>query len=119
MQYREYVRRLERVGQDLANKDLSDIDLLELFLKPENQNLYQDIEGVMSSMVRAALLISVESVVETWISTMEHHASQRRTLGEMLIHEEMVIAINGPSPVHCNSITQVTTRVFGILNSFA
>ena len=33
-------------------------------------------------MVRAALLISVESVVETWISTMEHHAFQRRTLGE-------------------------------------
>ena len=34
VQYREYVRRLERVGQDLANKDLSDIDLLELILKP-------------------------------------------------------------------------------------
>ena len=45
MQYREYVRRLERLGQDLANKDLSDIDLQELFLKPEDQNLYQDIEG--------------------------------------------------------------------------
>ena len=59
------MRRLERVGQDPANKELSDIDLLELFLKPENQNIYQDIEGVMSSMVRAALLISVESVVET------------------------------------------------------
>ena len=45
MQYREYVRRLERLGQDLANKDLSDIDPLELFLKPEDQNLYQDIRG--------------------------------------------------------------------------
>ena len=75
MQYREYVRRLERVGEDPANKELSDIDLLELFLKPENQNLYQDIEGVMSSMVSAVLLINVESVAETWISTMEHHAS--------------------------------------------
>ena len=61
VQYREYVRRLERVGQDLANKELSDINLLELFLKPKNYNLYQDIKGVMSSMVRAALLISVES----------------------------------------------------------
>ena len=54
--------------------------------------------------MRAAVLISVESVVEAWISTMEHHASQRRTLGEMLLYGEMVIAINGPSPVHCDSI---------------
>ena len=38
---------------------------------------------------------------------MEHHASQRRTLGEMLLHEEMVIAINGPSLVHCDSVAQV------------
>ena len=73
----------------------------------------------MSSMVRAALLISVESVVETWISTMEYYASQRRTLVEMLLHEEMVIEINGPSPIHCDSITQVTTKVFGILKIFA
>ena len=114
MQYREYVRRLERVGQDLANKELSDINLLELFLKPKNNNLYQDIKGVMSSMVRAALLISVESVVESWISTMEYHASQRRTLGEMLLHKEMVFAMNGPSPIHYDSIAQVTTEVFGI-----
>ena len=73
----------------------------------------------MSSIVRVALLISVESVGETWISTMEHHASQRRTLGEMLIHEEMVIAINGPGPIHCDSIAKVTTKEFGVLNSFA
>ena len=72
------MERLENVCQDLANKDLPDINLLELFLKPENQNLYQDIEGVMSSMMRVTLLISVESVVETWISTMKHYAFQRR-----------------------------------------
>ena len=73
----------------------------------------------MSSIVRAVLLISVESVVETWISTMEHHASQRRTLGEMLLYEEMVITINSPSPVHYDSIAQVTTKVFGIFKSLA
>ena len=118
MQYREYVRRLERVGQDLANKELSDIDLLELFRKPKTRICTKILRGVMSTIVRAALLISIESVVETWISTMEHHASQRRTLGEMLLHEEMVIAINGPSPIHCDSIVLVT-EVFGIFSSFA
>ena len=88
-------------------KECSDMELLKIFLKPENLHLYQDIEMVMSVMARAALIISVESVVESWISTMEHHASQRRDLGEMHLHEEMVIAINGPSLVHCDAVVQV------------
>ena len=82
------------------------MELLEFLLDPA-YNLFKDIEAVMSVLVRASLLISVESVVESWISTMEHHASQRRTLGEMLLHEEMVITINGPSLAHCDSVAQV------------
>ena len=46
------------------------MELLELFLLPEGQHLYKDIETVMSVMVRSALMISVESIVESWISTM-------------------------------------------------
>ena len=108
-QYREYLRRLESLVITVPGVvDMSDMDLLELFLKPENTQLYEGTETIMSVMVRAALMISVESVVESWISVMEHHASQRRTLGEMLLHEEMVIAVNGPSMVHCDSIVQVT-----------
>ena len=49
----------------------------------------------------------VESVVEFWISVVEHHASQRRTLGEMMLHEVMVISIDGPIQVHCDSIVKV------------
>ena len=107
VQYREYVRRLELLSKEPSKRQLSDMQLLELFLLPEGQHLYKDIETVMSVMVRAALMISVESIVESWISTMEHHASQRRTLGEMLLHEEMMIAINGPVLVHCDSIVQL------------
>ena len=107
-QYREYVRRLESLAKELAKRELSDMELLEVFLDPANKDLYTDIESVMSVMVRASLLISVESVVESWISVMEHHASQTRSLGEMLLHEEMVIAITGPSLAHCDSVFQVT-----------
>ena len=107
VQYREYVRRLESIAKEPGRKELSDIQVLELFLDPANENLYLDIEAVLSVMVRASLLISVESIVESWISFMEHHASQRRTLGERLLHEEMVIAINGPALVHCDSIVKV------------
>jgi hypothetical protein len=42
-------------------------DLLEIFLQHGNVHLYQDIETVMS-------------IVESWISTMELHSPQRRTL---------------------------------------
>ena len=108
LQFKEYLRRLENLAKAPNRKDLKDMELLELFLEPKNQHLYSDIEGVISVMVRGSLLISVESVVESWISVMEHHASQRRTLGEMQLHEEMVIAVNGPSLVHCDSLAQVT-----------
>jgi hypothetical protein len=84
LQYREYVRKLEIVDMDPPKRELSDMDLLEIFLQHENVHLYQDIETVMSVMVNAALLISVESIVESWISTMEHHSSQRRTMSEGL-----------------------------------
>ena len=107
LEYREFLRRLESLSKVPANKELGDMELLGLFLNPDNQNLYENIEAVLSVMARASLLISVESVVESWISVMEHHASQRRTLGEMLLHEEMVIAINGPLLVHCDSIVKV------------
>ena len=107
VQYREYLRRLENLSRVPANRELSDMELLELFLHPDNQKLYENVEAFLSVMARAALLISVESVVESWISVMEHHASQRRTLGEMMLHEEMVIAINGPILVHCDSIVKV------------
>ena len=117
-QYREYVRRLESLGSSKEKKTLSDMDLLEMFLEPSNHHLYRDIEAIISVMARAALLISVESVVESWISIMEHHASQRRTLGEMMLHEEMVIAINGPSLVHCDVVVQVPNCVFLDLYNF-
>ena len=55
------------------------MELLELFLHPDTQNLYENIEAVLSVMARASLLISVE----------------------------MVIAINGPLLVHCDSIVKV------------
>ena len=90
-QYREYMRRLEELAADPEKRKLSNMDILKLFTNPDRKDLYQEIEEIVSVIVRAALLISVVwSVVE---SVMEHHASQRRTLGEMKIYEEMCIAV--------------------------
>ena len=115
-QYREYLGRLEElVTKQPKVKELSDMELLKLTVKPENVDLYLGIETVVSVMVRASLLISVESVVESWISTMEHHASQRRTLGEMRLNKELIIAVNGPSTEHCDSICQVVREIIFLL----
>ena len=104
-EYRRYCRRLEMISRDSSSHKLSDMEVFERFLKEEA--LYEGLETVFSVMVKAGLLISVESVVESWISVMEHHASQRRRLGEAMIHEQMVIAINGPELEHYDSILKV------------
>ena len=67
---------------------------------PENKEIYGGVESVISAMVWASLVISVESVVNSWISILEHHLSQWRNIGELLLQEEMVIVINGPSVEH-------------------
>ncbi len=109
-QYREYMRQLESLAKTVPGTlDMLDMNLLELFLEPENTHLYEGIEAVMSVMVRASFMISVESMVESWISTMEHHSSQRRNLGDVMLHDEMVIAVNSPSLVHCDAVVQVLT----------
>ena len=101
-QYREYVRQM----QDLASSKpkvmkFSDMELLELTLMPENKEIYGGVESVISVMVQASLVISVESVVKSWISILEHHSSQLRNIGELLLHKDMVIAVNGPSVENC------------------
>ena len=67
-QYRQYVRQM----QDLASSKpkvmkFSDMELLELTIMPENK-IYRGVESVISVMVRASLVINVESVVKSWIS---------------------------------------------------
>ena len=65
--YREYVRRLEAVARDPTKRELSDMELLQLLLQPEQVHIFRDIETVMSILVRAALMISVDSIVEFWV----------------------------------------------------
>ena len=57
VQYREYLRRLESLSQVPANKELSDMELLESFLQPDNKQQYENVEAVLSVMARAAILM--------------------------------------------------------------
>ena len=48
----------------------------------------------------------LESVVETWVSVLEHHASSQRTLCQDRLIREGIVAINGPQVVHCDTVVK-------------
>ena len=68
--------------------------------------LFKGCEAVIGILVQAAAMKSVESVVESWISVLEHHSSKARNLSEDMIETEMIIAINGPAVPHSESVVK-------------
>ena len=58
-------------------------------------------------MAWAGLCKGIESVVGSWVSTAEHHSSKLRRL-----EYEMMIAINGPEVVHCDSVVKEALAMY-------
>jgi hypothetical protein len=50
--------------------------------------------------------MGLESVVESWVSVLEHHNNPRRPLTQKRLEEEAMISLNGPAEVHCDSVVQ-------------
>ena len=94
-EFREYLGSVEKLSELEVNKKTSSMDILMTFLDPEKK-MYKGIENVMSVLARAAMMMSVEAVVEGWVSVMEHHSSKHRNLSENTMLDEVIIAINGP-----------------------
>ena len=46
------------------------------------------------------------------ISVIEHHSSKSRPLGEDALEAEMMIALNGPSIVHCSGIVKESMSTY-------
>ena len=63
-------------------------------------------------LVQAAAMKSVESVVESWISVLEHHSSKSWNLSEDMIETEMSVAINGPAVQYSESIVTDSMRKY-------
>ena len=55
-------------------------------------------------MARAGVAMGLESVVESWVSVLEHHHNPRRPLTQERLEQEGMVALNGPAEVHCDSI---------------
>ena len=109
-EYKDYLRKMEELAGEERNRKLSSMDILEKLLDSKSK-LYEGIETVMSILCRASLSMSVESVVESWVSIMEHLSSKRRPLGEVSMEEEVVIAINGPDVVNSEALVKESVRV--------
>ena len=107
----EKLKNLEIVIQDGGDGELTSIQVLKMLLAAEHE-LFKGCEAVIDILIQAALIISVESVVESWISVLEHHSSKTRNLGNDAIDAEMLIAVNGPSIVHCPGIVKETMKAF-------
>ena len=69
-------------------------------------------EDVISVMARAGLCNGIESVVESWVSTAEQHSSKLRNLSQERLEYEMMIAINGPEVVHCDSVVKEAMAMY-------
>ncbi|CAB3980645.1 LIGHT-DEPENDENT SHORT HYPOCOTYLS 6 [Paramuricea clavata] len=103
IQFREFIRRLERHVAQLNKEDLCSIKLIKVFLETERK-LY--VEMVMHVICVAAASMSVESVIESMVSIYENRNNKFRPISEERAVLEMNIAINGPELPHADSIIQ-------------
>ena len=63
-------------------------------------------------MASAGVAMGLESVVESWVSVLEHHNNPRRPLTQERLEQEAMVALNGPAEVHCDSIVEEALASF-------
>ena len=100
---------MRRIGK--GSSQFTSMDIMVKFMKTEDK-LYQGCEAVMNSLTQAATIKTVESVVESWISVLEHHANKSRPLKSESIHSEMMVAINGPLLQHSQGVVSETMKAY-------
>ena len=88
------------------------IRTLSVFIGVFILNICRNIESVLSILAKAGSTKGLESVVETWVSVLENHASTHRTLGQDRLVSEGMIAINGPEVVHCDTVVREGLKAY-------
>jgi hypothetical protein len=103
LQYRDFMSKLGELAPNVINMDNTEI--FALFLNP-SLGYYKNIEGVIGILANAGVVMGLESVVESWVSVLEHHNNSQRPLTQERLEQEGMIAINGPLEVHCDSVVE-------------
>ena len=102
-QYRIFMRILVDLSEKNKKVDPKQI-LIQLF--DEKLKLYQDIQLVLHIVSYAATKSSVESVIESIVSSYEYASDTRKGFKEESINDVFEIISNGPSPTNCDKIVE-------------
>ena len=81
MQFRCFLMKLEELTPTVLAKNQDNKQIFSLLLHPEYRH-YFGFESVLSVMSNAAVSMGLESVVESWVSVMEHHNNPNRALSQ-------------------------------------
>ena len=105
-QYKEFLRRLEKVTNGILEKDLPEsIEVLKMFLDSPKR-LYLGIEMVIHVLSVTSVSMSVESVVESHVSVHETRINRQRNVSEERGRQEMQISLNGPIVSRCGGVVK-------------
>jgi hypothetical protein len=111
MQYHDFLEKIADIGKQKKSSELSSLEIMVIMMNTEEKT-WKGCEAVLDILCKAATMKSVESVVESWVSVLEHHSSKSRPLKDSTIHDEMMISINGPLLQHSQNIVEETIRQY-------
>ena len=94
LQYRTFLDKLELYVDSLDEDEMRSLLILRDFLSTKLE-LYKGVEMIVHLMASAATAMSVESLVESWISVYEAHNHKHRPISNDRAEKEISVAING------------------------
>ena len=103
IQFRDFLRKLEAFMDDIGEDDLKSMDLFRAFLNT-GLKLYVNVEIVVKIMCDAATCMSVESVVESWVSVYEAHSNKHRHISNDRAEKKLCLAVKGPLLQHADAV---------------
>ena len=109
LQFMDFLRKLEALVDDVDEDDLNSMEIFRAFLSTEHK-LYVDVELVVQIMCDAATSMSVESVVESWVSIYEGHSNKHRPISNDRAEQEVCLAVNGPLLQHADPVIKAALK---------
>ena len=111
LQYRVFVDNIAEIGKQKDSEKLTSMELVVMMMNTK-EKMWRGCEAVMDIMCQAATMKSVESVVESWVSVLEHHSSKSRPLKAETIQGEMMVSVNGPIVSHSQGVVEETMKAY-------
>ena len=109
LQFRDFLRVLENQLDVIERDKLDSMEIFRLFLSPDLK-LYVNIESIVHILCTAATTMSVESIVESWVSIYESHSNKHRPISNDRAEMEVCLAVNGPLLQHADPLIKKATK---------